>query len=543
MQAAADMDMNYDVVIVGAGPAGLAAAIRLRQLATETGFDISVCVLDKAAQLGLHTLSGAVIDPIALDELLPDWRNTDAPLRVKASQDEFWLLTKKGKVPLPVLAPMRNEGCYVASLAEVVRWLGALAETLGADVITGYPATCLLEDDAGAVCGVATGAMGLDKDGKPGANHEPGVSIGAKYTLLAEGCRGSLAEAVIAHRDLRTNRQPQTYGIGVKELWEVPASVPGQVIHTLGWPLDNSTYGGSFIYHLDENQIALGLVVGLDYANPTLSPYQELQRLKHHPAIATMLAGGKRIAYGARALNEGGWQSIPKLAFPGGLLIGCCAGFLDVARIKGTHTAMKSGMLAAEQIAVQLSKENPAMLIESFEQKISASWVGQELRKTRNVRPGFKKGLWLGMLNAAFELMVTRGKSPWTLRHDPDHSKLAKGSAVSKIEYPKPDGILSFDLLTNLAFAGVNHREGQPCHLVLQDDNLPTSVNLASFAGPEQYYCPAGVYEYVGAENERKLQINAQNCIHCKACDIKDPMQNIKWQPPEGGGGPNYTRM
>ncbi len=536
--------MRYDAVIVGAGPAGLAAAIRLRQIADEQGRDISVCVLEKAASIGDHTLSGAVIDPIALTELLPDWTKQEAPLRVPVSEDRFWLLGETSRMSLPVFGPMRNEGCYIASLAELVRWLGKQAEEIGVDVFAGFAATELLRDEGGRIAGVATGAKGLDRDGKPAASHEPGVELLATYTLIAEGCRGSLAEQLIAEHNLREGRSPQTYAIGVKELWEVSGSEPGLVLHTLGWPLDRETYGGSFVYRMDRNLISVGMVVGLDYRNPTLSPFGELQRFKHHPAIAPHLRGGKRIAYGARALNEGGWQSIPQLAFPGGLLIGCSAGFLNVPRIKGTHTAMKSGMLAAECVAEQLALAKPNPVIERYEPAVRNSWVGKELREARNVRQGFRRGLFWGMANAALELGILRGRAPWTLAVESDHERLLPAEQAEPISYPQADGKLSFDLLTNLQYAGVSHREGQPCHLLLRDAEAALKVNLARFGGPEQHYCPAGVYEFVDDGQEgKRLQINAANCIHCKTCDIKDPGQNIRWVPPEGGGGPAYGLM
>lgn len=537
--------MTFDVVIVGAGPAGLASAIRLKQIAASQNRDISVCVVEKGSEVGAHILSGAVLEPRALAELFPDWKERGAPLNTPAEHDRFLLLTKRLAVPLPTPPQMRNEGNYIISLGNLCRWLALQAEALGVEIYPGFAAAEILFDERNAVVGVATGDMGIGKDGQPTANHQPGVELRARLTLLGEGCRGSLSEQLIRRFDLRAHAQPQTYGIGIKELWEVdPARHrPGTVIHTVGWPLDTFTYGGSFLYHIENNQVAIGFVVGLDYDNPFLSPFEEFQRFKLHPAIRPVLDGGRRIAYGARALNEGGFQAIPDLIVPGAALIGCGAGFLNVAKIKGIHTAMKSGMVAAEAAAQALSFGEGPVLLSAYPERLKESWIWSELARVRNIRPGFRAGLFGGLANAAFETL-TRGRSPWTLRHHPDNEALREARAARPIAYPKPDGKITFDRLSSVFVSNTNHEENQPSHLKLRDPAVAITVNLARYDSPETRYCPAGVYEIVGNESgDPRLQINAQNCVHCKTCDIKDPTQNIVWTVPEGGGGPNYPNM
>ena len=534
--------LAFDVLIVGAGPAGLSAAIRLKQLAQKDNREIAVCVVEKGSEVGAHILSGAVLEPRALDELIPDWKAKGAPVTTAATSDSFWFLTAKRKWRLPTPPPMKNHGNYIISLGKLTRWLGAQAEALGADIFPGFAAAETLYEN-GRVAGVATGDMGVRKDGGKGPNYAAGVELRAKYTLFAEGCRGSLSEEIIAKHGLRA--APQTYGVGIKELWEIPeqSSRPGEVVHSVGWPLDRATYGGSFIYHLARGKLAIGFVVGLDYRNPHLSPYREFQRFKRHPAIAAMLAGGRRVAYGARALNEGGWQAVPRLAFPGGLLVGCAAGFLNVPKIKGTHTAMKSGMLAAESVYRALSDSAAPAALDDYQRALSESWIGEELKRARNIRPAFRRGLWAGMLYAAVDAYLLRGRAPWTFRHHPDHESLREAARARPIAYPKNDGKLGFDRLENLAFAGVAHEENQPCHLRLREPARAIEVNWRRYAAPETLYCPAGVYEIVRENGAPRLQINAANCVHCKTCDIKDPTQNIRWTPPEGGGGPNYAEM
>jgi electron-transferring-flavoprotein dehydrogenase len=531
--------MAFDVVIVGAGPAGLAAAIRLKQCSP----DASVCLVEKGGEVGAHILSGAVLEPRALNELIPGWRDNGAPLNTPATDDRFLFLTQTRAFRLPTPPQMHNHGNYIVSLGNVCRWLATQAEELGVEIYPGFAAADLLEED-GRIVGIATGDMGVGKDGTPTANFARGMELRATYTLFAEGCRGSLSQRLMARFNLREGHDPQTYAIGIKELWEIPAANhhPGLIEHSIGWPLDSGTYGGSFLYHFDENLVSYGFVIGLDYRNPWLSPFDEMQRFKTHPEVRKHFEGGRRISYGARALNEGGVQSIPRLTFPGGALIGCAAGFVNVPKIKGSHTAMKSGMLAAETIVEALAGEQPAEPA-GYEQKLRDSWVWEELASVRNVRPAFAKlGLWGGLLYAGLDTYVLRGKAPWTLHNThPDNVTLMDAQAAPRISYPKPDGVLTFDRLSSVFISNTNHEENQPAHLTLRDPAVPIAVNLARYGAPETRYCPAGVYEIVGVEEGApRLQINAQNCVHCKTCDIKDPMQNIVWVTPEGGGGPNY---
>lgn len=531
--------MEFDVVVVGAGPAGLAAAIRLKQCAPEA----TVCVVEKGSEVGAHIISGAVIEPRALDELFPDWRKGEAPLAQPAAEDRFLFLTATRAVRLPTPPQMQNHGNFIGSLGNLCRWLGRQAEALGVEIYPGFAAADLIEED-GRIGGIVTGDMGVGKSGERGPNFQPGIALRARFTLIAEGCRGSLTKRLVARFGLRDGCGPQTYAIGVKELWEVPKEThrPGLVVHTVGWPLDRATYGGSFLYHWGENLVSTGFVVGLDYRNPWLSPFQEMQRFKTHPAMRGHFAGGRRIGYGARALNEGGLQSIPRLVFPGGALIGCAAGFLNVPKIKGTHTAMKSGMLAAEAVAAALPDPD-AVQLAGYETAIRESWVWAELAPVRNIRPAFARaGLWGGLAYAALDTYVLRGRAPWTFRHrHPDHTTLMPADDAPRIAYPKPDGVLTFDRLSSVFISNTNHEEDQPSHLVLRDPAEAIAVNWRRFRSPETRYCPAGVYEIVGEEEGApRLVVNAQNCVHCKTCDIKDPEQNIEWVTPEGGGGPNY---
>jgi electron-transferring-flavoprotein dehydrogenase len=543
--------MHYDVVIVGAGPAGLSAAIRLKQLAHDTRREISVCILEKGSEVGAHILSGAVIDPVSLNELLPDWKERGAPLTVPVTENHHWLLSSGGKWEFPhVLLPpfMHNRGCYTLSLGNLCRWLAAQAEELGVEIFPGFAAAEILFHENGSVKGVATGDMGVARDGTKKPEYQPGIELHARYTLFAEGARGSLTKELERVFDLRKNSRPQHYGIGLKELWDIPAEEhkPGRVIHTQGWPLEDA-WGGGFLYHQENNQVALGFVVALDYENPYLSPFDEFQRWKTHPAIRAEIEGGRRVSYGARAINEGGWQAIPELVFPGGALIGCSAGFVNVPRIKGTHTAMKSGMLAAETAFEAVAADRSSDRLDGYPQALRSSWIDRELKLVRNAQPAVSRwGGVLGTLYAGFDMWMGQlGLSlPWTLRRRrPDHATLTRKDRVRPIDYPKPDGVISFDRLSSVFLSGTNHEEDQPVHLTLKDAGIPVSVNLAEYAGPEQRYCPAGVYEFVEEGGRPRLQINAQNCVHCKTCDIKDPMQNINWVVPEGGGGPNYPNM
>ncbi len=547
--------MDYDVVIVGGGPSGLSAAIRLKQLAAQQGREVSVCVLEKGAEIGAHILSGAVIDPRALSELVPDWQAQGAPLDTPVTEDRFLILTPEKSYRIPnVLLPrlMRNHGNYIASLGHLCRWLGQQAEALGIEIYPGFAAAEVLYDERGAVAGVATGDMGIAKDGTHKPEYQPGMELRARYTLFAEGCRGSLSQELMKRFNLRDGVDPQKYGIGLKELWQVEPSRhrKGLVVHSQGWPLDSRTGGGSFMYHYGENLVAAGFVVHLNYENPHLSPYDEFQRFKTHPAIRDTFAGGKRLAYGARAINEGGLQSVPKLAFPGGALVGCAAGFLNVPRIKGTHNAMKTGMLAAESAFAALGAGRSHDALDDYDSGWRKSWVYEDLWKVRNVKPGLKWGMWAGTAHGGFHMWMNDlglgALVPWTLRHGkPDNETLKPAAGMPRIEYPKYDGTLTFDRLSSVFLSNTNHEEDQPSHLTLRDASVPVSVNLAVYDGPEQRYCPAGVYEYVADEagGGKRLQINAQNCVHCKTCDIKDPRQNIRWVTPEGGGGPVYPGM
>ena len=546
--------MPYDVVIVGAGPAGLAAAIRLKQLAADAGAELSVCVLEKGSEVGAHILSGAVIDPRTLDELLPDWRD-DCPLaEVPVTENLHWVLTRAKKTVLPHLwTPpfLHNKGTYTGSLGNLCRWMAGKAEELGVEIFPGFAAAEILFDEAGHVKGVATGDMGVARDGTRKGDYQPGLELHAKYTFFAEGCRGHLSKEVIRTFDLARDSQPQVYGLGVKELWDLAPEqhVPGKVIHTQGWPLSETdgSNGGGWIYHQANGQASIGFVTWLSYTNPHLSPFHEMQRWKTHPAVAAMLKGGKRVSYGARAISDGGLQSIPRLVFPGGALIGDSAGFLNVPRLKGTHNAMKSGTMAAEAAfaAVQAGREHDELA--AYPEAFEASWVKKELGIVRNVVPLVKKfGDFMGSGLSGITMWLEHWglKMPFTMKHHPDHESLWRKDLVSPIVYPKPDGVLTFDRLSSVFVSNTNHEEDQPVHLTLRDADIPVDYNLPMYDGPSQRYCPAGVYEFVGVETgDPKFVINAQNCVHCKTCDIKDPTQNINWVVPEGGGGPNYPNM
>jgi electron-transferring-flavoprotein dehydrogenase len=543
--------MEYDVVIVGAGPAGLAAAIRLKQLAAQHGHEIGVCVLEKGSEVGAHILSGAVLDPRALEELFPDWRERNAPLNAPVTEDRFLFLTERSSYRVPdALLPacFRNHGMFIVSLGNVCRWLAQQAEALGVEIFPGFAAAEILYGNDGAVQGVVTGDMGIGRDGRPTANHQPGMALRARYTFFAEGCRGHLGKRLQERYNLRAGADPQVYGIGLKELWEIRPEQhrQGLVVHTAGWPLAGDTYGGSFLYHLENNQVSVGFVVGLAYSNPYLSPYEEFQRYKTHPAIRPYLEGGKRIAYGARAIAAGGLQSLPRLVFPGGCLIGDEAGFLNASRIKGSHAAMKSGMLAAEAAFAALRAGRANDELGAYPDAFRASWLHEELYRARNFKPWMSKGLVLGSLMVGVDQIVFGGRAPWTLHHaHADHETLKTRSEAQPIVYPKPDGVITFDRLSSVYLSNTNHAEDQPCHLTLKDAAVPIKVNLELYDAPEQRYCPAGVYEIVRDADggNPRLQINAQNCVHCKTCDIKDPTQNIVWVAPEGGGGPNYPNM
>jgi electron-transferring-flavoprotein dehydrogenase len=537
--------MEYDVVIVGGGPSGLACAIRLKQLAAEKGREINVCLIEKGSKIGAHIPSGAVLEPRALDELLPDWKTLGAPLNTPAGEDRFLFLTEKRAIKLPTPPQMHNHGNYIISLGNLCRWLGQQAEGLGVEIYPGFAAAEVLYHDDGSVRGVATGDLGIGKDGQHTGNYQPGMELHAKQTIFAEGCRGSLTKDLMQKFNLREGVDPQAYGIGIKELWEVKPErhQAGLIVHTIGWPMDSQTYGGSFLYHLENNQVAVGFVVGLDYQNPWMSPFDEFQRFKTHPAMRGYFEGGRRISYGARAISEGGFQSLPKLTFPGGVLVGDTAGFLNNAKIKGIHTSMKSGMTAAEAVYDALAQEGTKE-VTSYAERLRKTWIWDELYRVRNVRPSFRWGLWGGLAYSAIDTYLFLGKAPWTLHNHDDHSALKKFAECQPIDYPKPDGKITFDKLGSLFISNVNHEENQRCHLTLKDASVPVNVNLALYAGPEQRYCPAGVYEFVkNGDGSDRLQINAANCVHCKTCDIKDPTQNINWVVPEGGGGPNYPNM
>ena len=532
--------MSYDVLIVGGGPAGLATAIRLKQLRPET----SVCLIDKGSEIGAHLLSGAVLEPRALDELFPAWRTSDAPVTTAVARDSFYFLTAQHAFRLPTPPTMHNHGNYIISLVQLAKWLAKQADDVGVEIYAGFSAAELLCDDSGKILGVATGDAGIGKHGQKTDRFTPGVELRATYTVFAEGCRGSLTRQLFDRFKLRDHCQPQTYGLGLKEVWEIDPKKfsAGAVMHTIGWPMDCQTYGGAWVYHWEKSLISLGFVVGLDYANPYLSPYEEFQRFKHHPLIKHVLEGGKRVAYGARALSEGGYQAIPQLAFPGGLIVGDAAGFLNMPKIKGNHTAMKSGMVAAEALAECLNTDAPPVA-SAYAQKLRASWLWDELYTARNVRPGFYGGLVPGLLNSAVDQYLFRGRAPWTLRLHADHETLGAAKNYRPIAYPKPDGVYSFDRLTSVQLTGTMHAEDQPAHLTLRDPSLAISVNNKIYDSPETRYCPAGVYELIQENGHPKFVINAQNCIHCKTCDIKDPRQNIVWVTPEGSGGPNYQLL
>ncbi|MCF8179925.1 MAG: electron transfer flavoprotein-ubiquinone oxidoreductase [Limnohabitans sp.] len=541
--------MDFDLVIVGGGPAGLSAAIRAKQLAQQEGLELSVCVLEKGSEVGAHILSGAIMDPRALNELIPNWQELGAPLETPVSKDQFTFLTETGSLTVPHLflpECFSNQGNYILSLSNFTRWLGTQAESLGVEIFPGFAAAEILYNAQGAVCGVATGNLGVSKTGEPTEQFQLGMELRAKYTLFAEGSRGHLGKELIHQYQLDRSADPQSYGIGIKELWEVSPQnhQPGLVIHTAGWPLDSKTYGGSFLYHFGENKVAVGMVVGLSYRNPYLSPFEEFQRYKLHPAICPTFEGGKRIAYGARSITAGGLNSLPQTVFPGGALIGCDAGYLNASRIKGSHTAIKSGMLAAEAVLSALSENRSNDILTAYPSAFKNSWLYDELKRARNFKSWMSKGLYLGTLMVGIEQKLLGGNVPWTIhQRKADYEYLEPAKLHRIIDYPKPDGKITFDRLSSVFISNTNHEENQPSHLTLKDQDVPVAINLDVYAGPEQRYCPAGVYEYIEVAGKPKLQINAQNCVHCKTCDIKDPTQNIVWVTPEGGGGPNYSGM
>jgi len=545
--------MEYDIVVVGAGPGGLATAIRLKQLAAEQGKEISVVVLEKGSEPGAHILSGAVMDPRAITELIPNWKELGAPLNQPVTGDDILFLTNARAYRTPdwlVPLPMHNEGNYVIGLGNVVRWMAQQAESLGVEIFPGFAAAEVLYNDDGSVKGVATGNLGVGKNGEPTENFQLGMELHAKYTIFAEGARGHLGKTLLQKFKLDEGRDPQSWAIGVKELWEIdPAKArPGLVVHTAGWPMDTDTFGGGFLYHLEDNKVTLGFVMGLDYKNPWMSPFEEMQRWKTHPSIRKHLEGGKRLSYGARAINNGMPQCLPKTVFPGGALIGCDAGFMNAARIKGSHAAIKTGMLAAEAAFAAVTAGRQHDELAAYPEAFEKSWLHEELQSTRNFKPWFKRGFWIGSLMTGIEqwLLPKLGikSPPWTLHRDkPDNAYLLPADQCRKIDYPKPDGKLTFDRLSSVFVSNTNHEENQPSHLTLKDAAVPVRINLSKYAGPESRYCPAGVYEFVNDGTGERLQINAQNCVHCKTCDIKDPTQNIVWVTPEGGGGPNYAGM
>ena len=541
--------MDFDLVIVGGGPAGLSAAIRAKQLAQQEGCELSVCVLEKGSEVGAHILSGAIMDPRALNELIPNWQELGAPLETPVSKDQFTFLTETGSLTVPHLflpECFSNQGNYILSLSNFTRWLGTQAENLGVEIFPGFAAAEILYNAQGAVCGVATGNLGVSKTGEPTEQFQLGMELRAKYTLFAEGSRGHLGKELIHQYQLDRSADPQSYGIGIKELWEVSPEnhQPGLVIHTAGWPLDSKTYGGSFLYHFGENKVAVGMVVGLSYRNPYLSPFEEFQRYKLHPAIRPTFEGGKRIAYGARSITAGGLNSLPQTVFPGGALIGCDAGYLNASRIKGSHAAIKSGMLAADAVLSALSENRSNDILTAYPSAFKNSWLYDELKRARNFKSWMSKGLYLGTLMVGIEQKLLGGNVPWTIhQRKADYEYLEPAKLHRIIDYPKPDGKITFDRLSSVFISNTNHEENQPSHLTLKEQDVPVAINLDVYAGPEQRYCPAGVYEYIEVKGKPKLQINAQNCVHCKTCDIKDPTQNIVWVTPEGGGGPNYSGM
>ncbi len=539
--------MYYDVVIVGAGVSGLGCAIKLKQLAEEANKEISICIIEKGSTVGAHILSGAVMEPTALNELFPDWQKRGAPLRVPVTSDHFYYFTDKKLISLPIPNLLDNTGNYIGSVGEYCQWLAQQAEQLGVEIYPGFSATQVLYNDKNEVIGITTGDMGRDKEGNPTQQFQQVLDIFAKQTVFAEGCRGSLSEELKKRYSLTNQSDPQTYALGLKEIWEVDASVhqKGKVIHGVGWPLNPDTYGGSWIYHMDDRQISIGLVVGLDYKNPYLNPFEEFQKLKTHPQIKKLLIGGRRLSYGARALSEGGWQSLPKLSFPGGILIGDAAGFINVAKIKGTHTALKTGMIAAEELFKQITTPNDSLTeILHFTNTVKSSWVGKELYAIRNIRPSFKFGRLLGLVYSALELYLFKGNTPWTFSNHSDHLQLEPAKSQQPIHYPKPDGVFTFDKNSSVYLANIHHQENQPVHLQLKNYDVAIDTNYYVYGSPESKYCPAGVYEIIKElDTPPKLIINSQNCIHCKTCDIKDPTQNIRWICPEGGSGPNYSNM